>query len=177
MERGKGEKAERDEKARGSWKEGGWMEEEEAGEGREAERRKKRVSIERKRNRGRSGRWNVKGKNTDKRGRDRESASGRERETSPVVRASGPRSSPVISQERMKQEIERLRRTSALMRQRRGSQGGVKVMSRYSGSTVGGASMVTMGSPVHLVVRSIRNKILLSEDYMEAVIEEVYDRD
>ena len=77
----------------------------------------------------------------------------------------------------MKQEIERLRMTSALMRQRRGSQGGVKVTSQYSGSTVGGAPMVTMGSPVHLVVRSIRNKILLSEDYMEEVNEELYDRD
>ena len=109
--------------------------------------------------------------------RKRESASGRERETSPVVRASGPGSSPATSQERMKQEIERLLRTSALMRQRRGSQGDVKVTSRYSGSTVGGTSMVTMGSPVHLVVRSIRNKILLSEDYMEEVIEELSDRE
>ena len=108
--------------------------------------------------------------------RKRESASGRERETSPVARASGSASS-VTSQERTKQEIERLRRTSALMRQRRRSQGGDTVTSRYSGSTVGGASMVTMGSPVHLVVRSIRNKILLTEEYMEEVVEELYDRD
>ena len=45
----------------------------------------------------------------------------------------------------------------------------------HQGPVMAGASMVTLGVPVKLVARNMRNKIFFREGYMEEIIEELYE--
>ena len=76
-------------------------------------------------------------------------------------------------------KIERMRAAAAQLRERRqhtAEQGNSFVASGvHHGPVMARASMVTLGVPVKLVSRNMRNKIFFHEGYMEELIEELYE--
>ena len=76
-------------------------------------------------------------------------------------------------------KIEAMRAAAAQLRERRQhsaeQENSFVASGVHQGPVMAGASMVTLGVPVKLVARNMRNKIFFREGYMEEIIEELYE--